>query len=126
MDKAPQITQNYRYNGGWRTLSLSEQDMAKLMALHEKHTLDVMKRCVEDALDGLPPCIDLTEAACSLFEARAEKLFTWIQRALKEKTQVARANGGYVVEEESIELSSSDYKEKLFRAFLFKPHQRGE
>jgi len=112
MDKAPQITQNYRYNGGWKTLSLTEKDMATLKALHREHTLNVMRQCVEDALDGLPPCIDLTEAACSLFEARAEKLFTWIQRALKEKTQMARANGGYVVEEESIELSSSVYQDK--------------
>jgi len=106
MNKAPTITQNYRYNGGWKTFSFSEKDMTKLSSLHREHTLEVMKQCVEDVMESLPPCIDLTEAACALFEARVEKLFTWIQRALKEKTQAARENGGYVVEEESVELSS--------------------
>ena len=106
MNKAPTITQNYRYNGGWKTLSLTENDMAKLLSLHRDHTLEVMKQCVEDVMEQLPSGVDLTTAACALFEARVEKLFTWIQRALKEKTQAARENGGYVVEEESVELSS--------------------
>jgi len=101
MNKAPKITQNYRYNNDWRSLSLTENDMKTLTALHREHTLEVMKACAEDAMD-LPPCIDYSAAACALFEARAEKLFTWIQRALKEKTQAARENGGCVVEVESV------------------------
>jgi len=107
MEKAPTISQNFMYNGVWKTLSLTEQELEILRALHRDHTIETMKQCIKDVMTEMPQIVDLTPAACALFEARAEKAFTWTQRALKDKTRKARDNGGVVVEEERVMPSSS-------------------
>jgi len=103
MTKEPSISQNFKYNGGWNTLKLSESDIEKLRKSHRENTLKLMRQCVEDAgiLNSSNP-VDVTQAACALFEARADKFFTWIMRALKDKTKSARENGGFAVEEEGV------------------------
>ena len=107
MNKAPTISQNFRYNGGWKTLNLTEQELEILRECHRDQTIKTMKKCVTDVMLEIPHVVDLTPTACALFEARAEKFFTWVQRALKDKTRMARENGGVVVEEERVEPSSS-------------------
>ncbi|MFH1943859.1 MAG: hypothetical protein ABIL68_17290 [bacterium] len=65
-----------------------------------------MKECMMDAQCELN-LQDCTPVACALFEARVDKFFTWIMRALHDKTRMARDNGGVVVEEERVEPSLS-------------------
>ena len=112
MENAPTISQNFRYNGGWKTLSLTKQELEMLQACHRHHTNEIMKQCIQDVMTEIPLVVDLTPAVCALFEARAEKFFTWVQRALKDKTKIARENGGVVIEEERVEFSSGSIKEK--------------
>ena len=104
MEDRPSVIQNYRYNGDWRTLKLSSVEMEDLKQLHREYTASVAKQCLEDAslFEVIAP-VDRTRIACALFEVRVEKFFTWVQRALEEKTRKARENGGVVIEEERIE-----------------------
>jgi hypothetical protein len=106
MEKEPSIIQNYTYKGDWRTLKLSDSEIRKLRDLHRDYTVKVMVECIEDAGMAFRD-VKNDNIACALFEARAEKFFTWTMRALKEKTKLARDNGGVVVEEERVTSSSS-------------------
>lgn len=105
MKNAPTISQNFRNNGGWATLTLTEQEIDRLEELHREYTVRVMKECIEDARmrNGL---VDFPKVAAALFEARAEKFFTWVMRALQDKTRMVRGNGGVVIEEERVMPSS--------------------
>lgn len=103
MSKEPSISQNFKHNGGWNTLRLSISDIEELRETHRKNTMKLMMQCIEDAgaLNSITP-VCITQTACALFEVRADKFFTWIMRALKDKTKSARENGGYAVEEERV------------------------
>jgi|GEM_PF-6935183 len=107
MEKEPTISQNFNYRGGWKTLSLTENEIEILKELHGKHTVETLKQCIKDVKEEIPQTVDLTHAACALLEAREEKYFTWVQRALQDKTTNARANGGVAVTEERIKPSPS-------------------
>jgi hypothetical protein len=105
MKNAPTISQNFRNNGGWATLTLTEQEIGRLEELHRGYTERVMQECLEDARMrfGLADC---TAVAAAMFEARAEKVFTWVMRALQDKTRMVRGNGGVMIEEERVMPSS--------------------
>jgi hypothetical protein len=106
MQNAPTISQNFKNNGGWATLTLTGQEINRLEELQREYTERVMQECLEDARVrfGLS---DSTAVAAAMFEARAEKFFTWVMRALYDKTRMVRVNGGVVIEEERVMPSSS-------------------
>ena len=104
--KCMEVVQNFRYNGGWSSIKLTQSDIEKISELHREHTVKVMKECLEDA--GLIfQNVQTDRVACALFEARSEKFFTWVVRVLQDKVKLARSNGGIVVEEERVVSSSS-------------------
>ena len=107
MEKEPTISQNFSYMGGWKTLSLTESEIEVLKELHGRHTVETLKQCIDDVKEVIPQTVDISHAVCALFEARVEKFFTWVQRALQDKTRNARANGGVAVEEERVKSSPS-------------------
>jgi len=107
MIKEPIISQNFKYGESWKTLSLTENEIEVLRESHRDHTLAVMKQSIKDVAKELTEIKDITPIACALFEARAEKLFTWVQRALQDKTRSARANGGQAVDQEWVRATPS-------------------
>ena len=106
MKKEPTISKNYNYKGMWKVLCLSDREIEQIMTAHRQHTINVMKESLEDAKSMIKSS-DNDMVACALFEARAEKLFTWIQRAFDDKTRNARENGGSPVTEERVRPSPS-------------------
>ncbi|OVE78783.1 hypothetical protein BVY01_04440 [bacterium I07] len=106
MKTVPKISRNYKYNNGWRSLYLSAAELEELREQHREHTMQIMKDCILDARMILENG-EQDRIACTLFESRVDKFFTWVMRALEDKTQNARANGGAPVTEERIYSSSS-------------------
>jgi len=105
MKDAPTISQNYRYNGSWSTLTLTEEEISQLRKSHRAYTSEVMMECLMDAVGETGSetfgCGCATIAA-ALFEARVDKFFTWVMRALQDKTRRVRGNGGVAIEEERV------------------------
>jgi hypothetical protein len=122
MQNAPTISQNYRYNGSWSTLSLTEEEISQLKKAHREYTSKVMAECIVDAMDknSLESCgCSCVTIAVALFEARVDKFFTWVMRALQDKTRRVRGNGEVVIEEERVCPSSlKNIKTKLLKGLI--------
>lgn len=83
------FSQNYRNgNGKFGTVFLSEEELGKVRQAHRRHCLDVLADCEAD-FGGDPG------KALTVFEKRADKVFTWIQQALEEKVRLSRGGTGY-------------------------------
>ena len=79
--------QTFNTNEGLRTVKLSEEEEAKIRALHDVETLRILRTCMEDAqflTDNKEACLKI---ALALFDKRCDKIGVWVQRALGEKTQ---------------------------------------
>ena len=83
------FSQNYRNgNGKFGTVFLSEEELGRVRQAHRKHCLDVLAECEADF--GGDPGKVLT-----MFEKRADKVFSWIQQALEEKVRMSRGGGSH-------------------------------
>ena len=109
MQNAPTMSRNFKYDGEWKTLSLTEDEIELIREYHRDQTIKTMKQCIKDVMEEMPQIVNLTQVACKLFEARTDKFFTLVVRALEDKTRKARDNGGIVVEEERVYPSSNNY-----------------
>ena len=72
---------------GWETVTLSEEEEAKIRTLHDVESIRILRTCMEDAQylsDNPERCLRL---ALALFDKRCDKVYTWIQKALDVKAQ---------------------------------------
>ncbi len=68
-----------------KTIILSEEEEAKIRALHDVETIRILRTCMEDAqflTDNPERCLRI---ALALFDKRCDNVETWIRRALDEK-----------------------------------------
>jgi hypothetical protein len=73
---------------GWQTVKLSEEEEAKIRALHDVESIRIFRACMEDAQylsDNPERCLRI---ALALFDKRCDKVYTWIQKMLDEKINV--------------------------------------
>jgi hypothetical protein len=69
------------YKGGFGmmdSVQLSEVEEAKIRNQHRKHCNKIMVECIKDYTDD-------PEMITAVFSKRADKIFTWMQRAKAEK-----------------------------------------
>ncbi len=70
-----------------KTVVLSEEEEAKIRALHDVETIRILRTCMEDAqflTDNKEACLKI---ALALFDKRCGKIDTWMQKALDKKSQ---------------------------------------
>jgi len=68
-----------------KTVILSEEEEAKIRALHDVETLRVLRACMQDAeylTDKKENCLRI---ALALFDKRCDKIDLWMHRRLDEK-----------------------------------------
>lgn len=68
-----------------KTVTLSEEEEAKITALHDVETIRILRTCMEDAqflTDKPEMCLQI---ALALFDKRCEKVEAWIQKVLYNK-----------------------------------------
>ena len=68
-----------------KTVVLSEEDEAKIRALHDVETLRILRTCMQDAeylTDNKENCLKI---ALALFDKRCEKIDTSVHRTLNNK-----------------------------------------
>jgi len=82
------FSKNINNGEGWQTLSLSEEEEAKIRALHDVETIRILRACMEDAQFLTANREQTFQIALALFDKRCEKPVTWIQKALIQKTFV--------------------------------------
>jgi len=66
--------------------TLTEEEEAKIKALHDVETIRILRTCMEDAqflTDNPERCLRI---ALALFEKRCEKVEAWVRKALYEKS----------------------------------------
>ena len=77
-------SQNYKNgNGSFSTATLSEEELMEVRNAHQKHCQEIL----EDSEDYYP---DDRELQIAMFRKRADKVFSWIQKALDEKVRQQR------------------------------------
>ena len=77
-------SQNYRNgNGEWKNVSLTDDEIVKVREVHRQYCKEIMEECVEDYPDD-------QERQLTMFDKRADKIFSWIQKALDEKVRHQR------------------------------------
>ncbi len=72
---------------GLRTVMLTEQEEAKIRALHDVETLRILRTCMEDAqflTDNKEACLKI---ALALFDKRCDNFDKWIRKALHDKAR---------------------------------------
>jgi hypothetical protein len=75
---------NYKNgNGSFSTAKLSDEELEKVREAHLRHCKEILQECEE----GYP---NDRELQLAIFEKRADKVFTWIERALDEKVRHQR------------------------------------
>jgi hypothetical protein len=81
--------QNYKNgNGAFATIILTDEELDSIRRAHREHCAEVLRDCEEDYPDD-------KELQISMFDKRADKVFSWIQQALDEKVRKTRgANNG--------------------------------
>lgn len=70
-----------------KTVTLSEEEEAKIRALHDVETLRILRTCMQDAeylIDNKENCLRI---ALALFDKRCEKIHTWMEKELVQKTR---------------------------------------
>ena len=72
---------------GWQTVRLTEEEEAKIRALHDLETIRIFRACIEDAQYLTDNPERRLRIALALFYKRCDKVFTWIQKAPDEKAQ---------------------------------------
>lgn len=68
-----------------KTVTLSEEEEAKITALHDVETIRSLRTCMEDAqflTDNKEACLKI---ALALFDKRCDKVEDWMRRTLDEK-----------------------------------------
>ncbi len=80
-------SQNYRNgDGSFKTVVLTDEELAEVREAHKKHCIDIMSDCMDDFPND-------RELQLAMFDKMADKSFTWIQQALDEKVRTTRGNG---------------------------------
>lgn len=72
-----------------KTVTLSEEEEAKITALHDVETIRIFRTCMEDAqflTDNKEACLKI---ALALFDKRCDKIGALIQKTLGEKLKKA-------------------------------------
>lgn len=72
---------------GWQTIRLSEEEEAKIRALHDVETIRILRTCMEDAQFLSENPERRLQIALALFDKRCDKIFTWMQKALDYKAE---------------------------------------
>jgi hypothetical protein len=79
-------SQNYRDQYGiFKTARLTEEELEGVRETHREHCQQILQECQEDYPEE--PGIIL-----SVFDKRADKIYTWIQQALDQKVRKQRGN----------------------------------
>lgn len=76
------FSKKIRNGEGWQTVSLSEEEEAKIRALHDVETIRILRACMEDAQflsDNPDKCLKI---ALALFDKRCEGVDEWLTRRL--------------------------------------------
>lgn len=81
------FSKNINNGEGWQTVSLSEEEEAKITALHDVETIRILRACTEDAQFLTANREQTFQIALALFDKRCDKIYTWIERALDNKAQ---------------------------------------
>lgn len=68
-------------------VGLSDEEEAKIIALHDVETIRILRACTEDAQFLTANREQTFQIALALFDKRCDKIYTWIERALDNKAQ---------------------------------------
>jgi len=92
MESKALFCNNLNTGEGLKTVVLSEEEEAKVRALHDVETLRILRTCMEDAqflTDNKEACLKI---ALALFDKRCEKIETWMENGLDEVFRKALDN----------------------------------
>ena len=83
------FSQNFKNgDGNFSTVTLTDEELEAVRNAHREHCAEVLRDCDKDYPDD-------KELQISMFDKRADKVFSWIQQALDEKVRKTRgANNG--------------------------------
>lgn len=84
------FSKNIRNGGGWQTVTLSEEEEAKVRALHDVEAIRILRACTQDAQFLSENPERSFQIALALFDKRCDKVDAWMQKALEEKARQAR------------------------------------
>ena len=76
--------QNFKNgNGAFSTAKLTDEELEQVRNAHSKHCKEILQECEEEYPND-------SELQLAMFEKRADKVFTWLERALDEKVRHQR------------------------------------